>query len=146
MLPEVTNSKPPIGFAACTSESCLLREKCLRALLADELFPKAETMTVINARHSDYREGNECRFFRPVQTKRFAKGFTRAMKTLTRDNYNALTRKMVAMSSKTRFYRQKRGDTLLSPDEQAEVLALLRAYGYKGDAPFDVYEELLVWA
>ena len=145
MIPNLINSKPPMGYAVCLSETCPLREKCLRALLGEEIRHTAETMNLVNPQHPNYREGAECVHFRSSEPEKYARGFSRAMSELSKRNYSALSERLRAETSKTQFYRMKKGEIALSPREQAEIIALLRAYGYTGDDPFDSYEERLTW-
>lgn len=145
MRQDIVNPTLPAGYPVRTTESCTLRAHCLHALVAPELLRTSLVYPQINAHHPDYREGTACALYRPDTPERYARGFARAMSELSRRNYDACTDHMIGRSSKTQFYRLKRGELPLSPREQQEVAEILRAYGYEGDEPFDSYEMRYTW-
>lgn len=145
MKEEIVNATPPTDYPVCTSESCPQRTHCLHALVAPEVLSRSRVYPQINAQHPDYREGEACTLYRSDRPERYARGFAQAMSELSRTNYDDCTGYMIGLSSKSQFYRLKRGDLLLAPEEQREILEILRSYGYEGEDPFDHYEVRYTW-
>lgn len=135
----------PADYPACTSESCSHRTHCLHALIAPEALRTASIYPMINLHYPNFREGSACEHFRSAEPEQYAGGFARAMNELSRSNYVSCTNYMIGCYSKTQFYRLKRGDILLAPKAQQEILHILRSYGYEGEDPFEHYESRYTW-
>ncbi len=145
MTTETVNATPPAEYPVCISRSCAQRTHCLHARIASEVCSTARIYPLINPHHPSHQEGVTCDLYRSAEPERYARGFTQAMSELSQRNYIACTNYMIGRSSKSQFYRLKRGDLPLSPSEQEEMLDILRAYGYEGDSPFDDYEMRYTW-
>lgn len=142
-----TNPTPPVGYPICTSETCPRRSHCLRSQIAERLLSEQAVIPVINPHHPDYHEGDDCPYYRPASPERYARGFKRGLSGIPSGSYTPCTRHLMALTSKSRFYRQRSGEEPISPEWQEQVLAILRSYGYRGEAEeaFDRYEERYSW-
>lgn len=142
-----TNPTPPDGYALCASRTCPKRSDCLHARVAVDRLTQERVAIFINPHHPEYREGEECVHFRQSTPEHYARGFRRGLSELSATNYTACTRHLIAVTSKSRFYRMRSGETPLTPAEQEEILSILRAFGYRGGAEeaFDAYEKRYTW-
>ncbi|MDY3884466.1 DUF6078 family protein [Porphyromonas somerae] len=145
MNKEIVNPNPPDNYAICHSESCSLRGHCLHAQVAQRVISEAPTYLVINSAHPSYREGADCSYYRPDAPELYARGFAKGMNELSRKNYDYCTQHLLRCYSKPQYYRLKRGDRPLSPEEQSGVLEVLHHYGYEGESPFDEMEWRYTW-
>lgn len=116
-------------------------------MVAKQQLTEEPVTIVINPYHPDYREGEACNYYRSTKPERYARGFKSGLSELPVKSYSTCTRHLIALSSKSQYYRQRSGEEPLSPEKQQEILYILRHYGYQGkdtDA-FDTYEERYSW-
>lgn len=145
MNSNIVNATPPSGYPICRSKSCPKQANCLHAVIAQRLLETEPIYTEINPHHPTYKEGDRCPHYRSARPQRYARGFLKALRTLSQSNYVACTNRLIAQRTKTHFYRIRRGDIALSPEEQRELVETLRSYGYEGETPFDSYEDRITW-
>lgn len=141
----IKNQNPPSGYPLCTSSTCNLRNQCLRARVAEKQLQLSPITIQINSLYPKYEEGYECTFYRSTTPARYARGFRKALNSLSKTNYTECIKELIAHTSRSQFYRLRSGEIPISPETQIQLLKILQYYGYKGNEPFDSYEYRFIW-
>ena len=75
----------------------------------------------------------------------YARGFTNFQKRMFPDQYLKFMNMLIATFGRNAYFERRRGETALSPKEQAIVLKALKKVGVTEEMEFDKYEENLNW-
>lgn len=75
----------------------------------------------------------------------YARGFTNFQKRMFPDQYLKFMNQLIATFGRNAYFERRRGETALSPKEQAIVLKSLKKVGVTEELKFDKYEENLNW-
>lgn len=131
----------PYHYNLCIAGECPMASTCLRQVafkLADGL-----TLNVLNPHLLD--TSGECKQYVKAEKVMYAKGFKGVMDKLPfKVHDRAATYLMAAFSERT-YYRIRKGERLLSPDEQSVVRRIIARVGYTEPWEFDAYVEDYLW-
>jgi hypothetical protein len=131
----------PSGWALCFNQSCPLHEHCLR-FQAGVLAPS--DLTVTRCVTPRVLTGERCKVFTSMEPTKMARGFTTIYQKVLKRDYTSLRKFMTnLLSGKRYYYEYKRGERLLSPEQQSDIRELFASFGYKDSVQFDSYEETL---
>lgn len=131
----------PSGWALCFNQSCPLHEHCLR-YQAGVLAPP--DLTVTRCVTPRVLTGERCKVFTSMEPTKMARGFTTIYQKVLKRDYTSLRKFMTnLLSGKRYYYEYKRGERLLSPEQQSDIRELFASFGYKDSVQFDSYEETL---
>lgn len=134
--------KIPFNYPLCTRGECPKAGECLRHVALANC--EDERITILNPNLlSPSNEG--CKHYVSAQKVRYAKGMKRVMGLLP---YNLHERAATALSlqfSERSYYRIRKGERLLSPDEQKQVHQIIARLGFTGEWDFDDYVEDYLW-
>jgi hypothetical protein len=79
-----------------------------------------------------------------MEPTKMARGFTTIYQKVLKRDYTSLRKFMTnLLSGKRYYYEYKRGERLLSPEQQSDIRELFASFGYKDSVQFDSYEETL---
>ena len=81
-----------------------------------------------------------CTYFRPIRKVRYARGLKNVLKQLEQLPYDRAVAAKQAIKGNfaTRtYYRVRSGERLVSPDEQAKIARVLRAWGLREEPVYD---------
>ncbi|MBR5803135.1 MAG: hypothetical protein IKY31_02155 [Bacteroidaceae bacterium] len=131
----------PYQYKLCIASECPMASTCLRQVafkLANEL-----ALNIFNPRALDTSGG--CKHYVKSEKVLYAKGFKGVMDKLPfKVHDRAATYLMAAFSERT-YYRIRKGERLLSPDEQIIVRNIITRVGYTEPWEFDAYVEDFLW-
>ena len=131
----------PSGWALCFNQSCPLHEHCLR-FQAGVLAPS--DLTVSRCVTPRALTGERCKVYASMEPTKMARGFTTIYQKVLKRDYTSLRKFMTnLLSGKRYYYEYKRGERLLSPEQQSDIRELFASFGYKDSVQFDSYEETL---
>ena len=131
----------PSGWALCFNQSCPLHEHCLR-FQAGVLAPP--DLTVTRCVTPRALTGERCKVFTSMEPTKMARGFSTIYQKVLKRDYTSLRKFMTnLLSGKRYYYEYKRGERLLSPEQQSDIRELFASFGYKDSVQFDSYEETL---
>lgn len=131
----------PSGWALCFNQSCPLHEHCLR-FQAGVLAPSDLTVSRCVTPRALTEE--RCKVFTSMEPAKMARGFTTIYQKVLKRDYTSLRKFMTnLLSGKRYYYEYKRGERLLSPEQQSDIRELFASFGYKDSVQFDSYEETL---
>ncbi|SFG21218.1 DUF6078 family protein [Prevotella sp. KH2C16] len=128
----------PKSWKHCFNENCKQKENCLRhltgaALPDDKLCGMAVYPTAC--------KGGACPFFRETRTINGAWGFANLFRNVREKDHAELRRRMKEyLGSNGTYYKYEHGTLLLTPDQQAWIIALFREFGYEEGLAFEHYE------
>lgn len=97
------------------------------------------------ASESDRSDGGKCKYYRSNEKVRYAKGFLCTVGALAVSVSGTFRYRLIGSWGVRRYYQKRKGETLLSPAEQQQVVALARKLGVRLDEYFDGYVEEYDW-
>lgn len=143
----------PNGYAHCFAgkDNCPQAGSCLRAIAArlftDSEEPQPQTVNTVNAIYVEQLpDQSACPLYRSSKPLRYAKGMTRLF-----DDFPLKQAPMVRLrvincfSCERYFYHSRKGDRLISPDEQRKIANVFRAANLGITPKFDGFEYVIVW-
>ena len=127
----------------CPMTECPKCKDCSRHSFYLKAIAEDESLTIINPSKLHYGpNGCEHRLV-PVQV-RLAYGFTRLDSSLPKCNANRL-RSAIHFGSDSTYFRTRRGERSLSPQEQRAILDCVEALGGNPDLGFDRYSDTTIY-
>ena len=118
----------PRSWLICHNDQCPMKEECLRYAVAPIVEASREYGPSVY--HSALKDG-KCSYFVDKEPERLAWGFRPLFSKVRHEDYaNLRCRVMALFGSESQFFRYNRGRFRLSPEQQDQVLALFRSYGY----------------
>lgn len=133
----------PHGYEACLSSNCSQREHCLRAWVWNHRDKSVQRYVVLNPDLTT--PDGHCPFYCDDQPQRYALGFTNFQRRLYPDQYQQFMSACIARFGRNPYFMRRRGDTPISPSEQAYIRGVLKQVGAPEDLDFDGFEERINW-
>lgn len=87
----------------------------------------------------------DCPFFRTSEKVRYAKGFMNLLDNLPYNKRRTVISLLIARFGQRTYYRIRKGERLLSPDEQRTVLNIIGQPEANIESAFDAYVEGYAW-
>ena len=144
---QLTWDQVPQSFAICRAERCPLAAQCLHfsAYLVMPDYPSSPVQQIaINAHLQAAAEcGEECPAFLSATPKCKARGFTKALNSLSVKEAAAARQELQTIFSRGTFYSRRNGQTSLNQEEQKTISDILLRHGAQSPVSFDSYEEVL---
>lgn len=133
----------PHNYEACLTNNCPQREHCLRAWVWDNRKSSVQRYVVLNPDLTT--SDGHCPFYCNDQPQRYALGFTNFQRRLYPDQYKQFMSACIARFGRNPYFMRRRGDTPMSPSEQAFIRSVLKQIGAPEDIDFDGFEEQINW-
>ena len=131
----------PYNYHLCIVGECPMASTCLRQVAFN--LGDGATFNVLNPRRLDTT--GKCIHYVKAEKVLYAKGFKGVMDKLPfKVHERASTYLMAAFSERT-YYRIRKGERLLSPNEQITVRNIITRVGYTEPWEFDAYVEDYLW-
>ena len=137
-------SKVPHNFGLCATDTCPHADTCLRRIAYTHAPSNTIFLYVLNPKAMETTAG-KCRYYCPNKKVRYAKGFLCTVGALTVRVSGTFRCRLIGSWGVRRYYQKRKGETLLSPAEQRQVVALARKLGVRLDEYFDGYVEEYDW-
>lgn len=134
--------KIPFNYPLCTKSECPKMRECLRYIALTEC--NDVQVTIFNPKSIETSESG-CKHYVSATKVSYAKGMKKVMGMLP---YNIHERAVTALSqhfSERSYYRIRKGERLLSPNEQKAVRQIISQLGFTGEWDFDAYIEDYLW-
>ena len=135
MMKKLSYKDAPRDWAICFQNDCPLSDHCLRHAVA-LLAPPTLThhTTVLPAA----REGDHCRLFATAEPVRLARGMKGIMTGIPSGTATDLRQGLYAIfGSCPHFYRYRKGDYPITPEQQERVAALFHKHGITTEPHYD---------
>ena len=134
----------PYRFSLCSNRQCPRAKTCLRQIVEQNAPDNIEQWTFLFPRLTENQK-EDCPHYSSCQKVRYAKGFIGMLDSLPYNQMlNAIGRLSSHFSRRT-YYRVRKGERLLSPAEQREVIAIIKQCGVEQLSDFDAYSEEYNW-
>ena len=135
-----SNKKESImDYAACPLASCKKSNSCIRYAAYLKAQAEKESYNILNTSKFTPSDAGCENYLTPVK-QRMARGFCAIYETLPKRNSHYFWTHTPFMNE-TSWYRAKRGDLLLTPEEQEALLEAFRENGADTSVGFDGYVE-----
>lgn len=135
----------PTLFARCFSATCPRAAECLRHLAGRHSAPNVPFVHSINPHYVAAHMADGCPQYRSSQRIRWARGFVNAMGTLPASQTQNVAFLLTAMTSRTTYYRMRKGDIALNTAWQQRISHILEDCGAPSPIVFDAYSEDYKW-
>ena len=135
-MKELDFSLAPKDWAICFQNDCPLKDTCLRYAIGN-LAPATLThhATVLPAA----REGDRCSLFATKEPVCIARGMEGLFAGVRAGDIPEMRSRLFRIfGSRAHFYRYRKGDYVITPEQQALVEQLFREYGYTQSIPYDL--------
>lgn len=142
-MPKKLYTSLPTNYAVCQHADCPMAETCLHQIAYAELLAKEEILRVVNP--SKCSKDDQCKHYRCSKPVRFARGFTGFKKRMYPDQYDKFMWTLIMHFGRNQYFKRRRGDILISPEEQDIIRGVLRKVGADDTMDFDSYEEQQNW-
>ena len=142
-MPKKTYDSLPDNYYVCQHGGCPKAATCLHQLAYPVLMKKKPVIRLINPELC--QPTAECRYYRDAAPVTYARGFTNFQERMYPNQYRTFMWMLIGKFGRNAYYERRRGDTLLSPQEQKIVLDALRKVGITGEVKFDSYEKHINW-
>lgn len=137
-------SKVPYCFGLCAAEDCSRANTCLRRVAYNHVPADVPFTSMLNPKAVEAMKG-ECEYYLPNVKVRYAKGFVRTARALSVNASGTFRCSLINLWGIRRYYQMRKGEVLLSPAEQQQVIALAKKLGAHQEEYFDAYVEEYSW-
>jgi len=132
------------SYLVCFTEGCPLHDQCLRWLVgryADRRLPAFNAVNPLNPHNG----GEQCEMFRPSQRVVMKRGFTNMYHEMPGYVEHRIRRDLIAAFGRKQYFQMRKGDRLVTPDQQQTILVTCRHHGWQGPIIYDGEQEGWVW-
>lgn len=143
MMKDTSYSKIPSNYGLCAADCPrgrhLSQADRIRSYSGKCCFSSDIALKAIEAM------AGKCKYYRSNEKVRYAKGFLCTAGALAVSVSGTFRCRLIGSWGVRRYYQKRKGETLLSPAEQQQVVALARKLGVRLDEYFDGYVEEYDW-
>jgi len=137
-------SEVPHGFGLCAIEGCPQSATCLRQIAYTCAPTKASFLPLLSPKAAKAM-GDKCRFYCSNEKVRYAKGFKCITGAVPVRFSSTFRNRLIGSWGTRRYYQRRKGETLLLPAEQQQVIALAKELGVHLKEYFDGYVDEYNW-
>lgn len=137
------NEKPtvPSYYDFCILSECPKASTCLHHVALP--MTGEQKVRIFNPHLLD--NTGKCPHYVKAEKVFHAKGFKEVMEKLPHGTYKRAVSALMSYFSERTYYRIRKGERLLSPDEQKAVRRIIARLGYTEPWEFDAYVEDYLW-
>ena len=133
----------PAGYPLCLHNDCPMADSCLRQLAYRRHEELGTFLKLINPSQCSKRE--DCTHSVSNKPVRFAKGFVNFQNRMYPDQYDKFMTLLICHFGRNQYFKRRRGDIALPPEEQEVVKIALEKAGVTKLMEFDEYLETINW-
>lgn len=143
-MPKIEYTSLPINYPVCEHSSCPMAATCLHQVAYSTLMEHEEYLQLINPTRCCKNEA--CTYYRDKKPVIFARGFTNFQKRMYPQQYDQFMITLILHFGRNQYFKRRRGDILLPPEEQEVIRLMLEKVGADSKMDFDKYEEHINWS
>ena len=143
-MPKKEYTSLPKDYPVCEHSSCPRAATCLHQTAYSTLMEHAEYLRLINPTRCSKDEA--CTYYRDKKPVIFARGFTNFQKRMYPQQYDKFMTTLILNFGRNQYFKRRRGDILLPPEEQEVIKLMLEKVGADSKMDFDKYEEHINWS
>lgn len=134
----------PYGYHLCLKRECPKASTCLRQLAEQKISDDVEYWFIISPKFQAASKG-DCPHFRANQKIIYAKGFVGMLDNMPNKQMKRVISYLIREFGQRTYYRVRKGERLLTPSEQQEILTILKKCGVEEPPRYDAYVEDYAW-
>ena len=134
----------PKDYPVCEHSSCPMAATCLHQTAYSTLMEHSEYLRLINPSRCSKNES--CIYYRDSKPVTYARGFTNFQKRMYPQQYDQFMTTLILHFGRNQYFKRRRGDILLPPEEQEVIRLMLEKVGADSKMDFDKYEEHINWS
>ena len=131
-------------YLVCFIESCPLHEQCLRWLVGQYADTMPLAYNAINPRNPVIG-GEKCEMFRKNQRVKMKRGLKHLYHEMPGYMEHRIRLLRIQMWGRKKYFEIRRGDRLITPEQQEDVVDACHHHGWQGPIVFDGEEEDWLW-
>lgn len=140
----MTSQKSPISTRCALTDNVRKADTCLRQLAEQHVPEEVEHWTIISPKCLATVKG-DYPYYRSNIKAYYAKGFIGILENLPHKQMENVVAHLMSLFNRRTYYRARKGERLLSPAEQQQVLNILKHCGVVQFPKFDEYIETYDW-
>ena len=132
------------NYLVCFMEQCPLHQQCLRWLVGQYADQQQAVITVVNPLNP--RHGTtDCDMFRKNERVMMKVGLTHLYLDMPGRMERAIRRQLIKLWGRKYYFEMRRGDRLITPAQQQDVVNVCRQHGWTGPIVYDGEQESWLW-
>lgn len=131
-------------YAICLSQTCSLREHCLRWQLRDYTPKDHRIATCVNL-NNPAMQTDSCPMYRNDQPVRMPLGISRMYYNMPQRIERSLKKHFINYFNRKRYYEYHSGYRPVPPDHEQYIRQIIRDIGWTGPYEFNGYVEEFLW-
>ena len=143
-MPKKEYTSLPKDYPVCEHSSCPMAATCLHQTAYSTLMEHSEYLRLINPSRCSKNES--CIYYRDSKPVTYARGFTNFQKRMYPQQYDQFMTTLILHFGRNQYFKRRRGDILLPPEEQEVIRLMLEKVGADSKMDFDKYEEHINWS
>ena len=144
-MPKKEYTSLPKDYPVCEHSSCPMAAACLQQVAYSMMLEQNEVyLRLINPTRCSKDEA--CTYYRDKKPVIFARGFTNFQKQMYPQQYDKFMTTLILHFGRNQYFKRRRGDILLPPEEQEVIRLMLEKVGADSKMVFDKYEEHINWS
>ena len=133
----------PEKYHLCMRADCPKADNCLHQLAFRRHAELGSYLSLINPSQCTCQD--DCPHYADAQPVKFAKGFTNFQTHMYPKQYELFMRRLILHFGRNQYFMRRRGEIILSPEEQEVILMVLKEVGVESNLEFDSYIESIYW-
>ena len=143
-MPKKATTSLPTNYPVCEHSSCPMAATCLHHIAYTMMLEQNEEyLRLINPTRCS--KDKTFTYYHDKKQVIFARGFTNFQKHMFPQQYDQFMTTLCFHFGRNQYFKRRRGDILISPEEQEEIRHMLEKVGADSKMEFDNYEEHINW-
>lgn len=139
-----TDHPIPANCPVCLHADCKIASECLFQQAFRQQGQTGKYLRLVNPSLCSRDEG--CTFYAGSKPMRYARGFRHMQEHMLPRQYNKFMTTLILHFGRNQYFKRRRGDILLTPQDQEAVRIVLERVGADSTMDFDSYEEDFQWS
>jgi hypothetical protein len=131
-------------YLVCFMDDCPLHEQCLRWQVGQYVNANLPAYNAVNPRNPK-NGGEECVMYRPSRRVLMKRGFTNMYHEMPGYMEHRIRKALIKEFGHKRYFEMRKGDRLVTPEQQQLITATCRHYGWQGTIVYDGEQEEWAW-
>ena len=144
MQEKIEYSKVPVNYLMCLNQDCPKADGCLRQRIVQSVPAEIDRWNIVSPKLLAASTG-DCPYYKTAEKVRYAKGFIKMLDNLPHKQMQTVIRCLMDFFGYRMYYRARKGERLLSPGEQQNLLKIVENCGVSQPQDFDTYIEEYDW-
>ena len=139
------SEKAAEGYVVWYKADCSHCEECLHYLVGQHGQTLSRVVKAVNQQNTDIQAGH-CPMYKYAGKQRMARGMTHLLTSDMPGRVEKDIRHQLFMYfGRTNYYEYRKGERLISPEQQQEIANIFQACGWNEPPQFDAFVEDYAW-